>query len=288
LRIGVSVPRILGSARSEGLNETADMTARRAVGGPPPVRPIAGIGRVLLWPGASLWIGRRAGPVAPHAHHAVQISLALTGRVRLRSDPAGAWAEHAGVLVRPHHRHAFDGNGESVAQLFVEPETALGRAVLERHAGPLTPLPDAIAAAMAAPLATAYAKGASDDALGAAARRALATLAGEPAAAPPVDPRIARAIAGVRERLAEPVSLAEAAALAHLSPSRFRHLFAEQTGMAFRPYLLWARVGAAIEAAMHGQSWTDAAQAWGFADSAHLTRTCRRMFGIAPTMLVRE
>jgi len=252
------------------------------------VRSIAGIGRVLLWPGASLWIGRQAGPVAPHAHHALQISLALTGHVRLRSDPSGPWDEHAAVLVRPHQRHAFDGNGETVAQLFVEPETVLGRALLERHADPLTLLPDGVAAAMAAPLAAAYAERASDDALVAAAHQALAALAGELPATAPIDPRIARAIARVRERLAEPLSLAEAAASAHLSPSRFRHLFAEQTGMAFRPYLLWARVGAAVEAAMRGGSWTEAAQAWGFADSAHLTRTCRRMFGIAPTMLVRE
>ena len=251
-------------------------------------RPIAGIGRVLLWAGGSLWIGRQAGSVAPHAHHALQISLALTGRVRLRSDAGDPWDEHAGVLVRPHHRHAFDGNGQSVAQLFVEPETALGRALLERHREPTTRLADAVAAQMTAPLAVAYGSGASDEVLVAAARRALATLAGETPAAPAVDARIARAIEHVRARLAEPVSLAEAAAVAHLSASRFRHLFAEQTGMAFRPYLLWARVGAAVDSAMRGQSWTEAALAWGFADSAHLTRTCRRMFGIAPTMLVRE
>ncbi len=58
--------------------------------------------------------------------------------------------------------------------------------------------------------------------------------------------------------------------------------------MAFRPYLLWARVEAAVGAAMSGKSWTEAAQDWGFADSAHLSRTCRRMFGLAPTTLVRE
>ena len=281
----MSVRWILRSARGEGLNETADLATGREARG---ARSIAGVGRVLLWAGGSLWIGRQAGSVAPHAHHALQISLALTGRVLLRDDAGGEWQEHAGVLVRPHHRHAFDGNGESAAQLFVEPETALGRALLERHRLSLTRLADPVATAMAAPLATAHAAGASDDALVAAARQALATLAGELPAAAPVDARIARAIAHVRARLAEPVALAEAAAVAHLSPSRFRHLFAEQTGMAFRPYLLWARVGAAIDAAMRGQSWTQAAQAWGFADSAHLTRTCRRMFGIAPTMLVRE
>jgi AraC-like DNA-binding protein len=39
--------------------------------------------------------------------------------------------------------------------------------------------------------------------------------------------------------------------------------------------------------AMAGGSWTAAAQESGFADSAHLSRTCRRMFGIAPSMLER-
>ena len=75
---------------------------------------------------------------------------------------------------------------------------------------------------------------------------------------------------------------------AHLSPSRFRHLFVAQTGISFRAYLLWARVATAIDTGMHGSSWTQAAQDCGFADSAHLSRTCRKMFGIAPSMLVRE
>ena len=39
----------------------------------------------------------------------------------------------------------------------------------------------------------------------------------------------------------------------------------------------------AIEAVMAGASWTEAAHEAGFADSAHLTRTHRRMFGIEPS-----
>jgi AraC family transcriptional regulator len=62
----------------------------------------------------------------------------------------------------------------------------------------------------------------------------------------------------------------------------------QQTGMTLRTYLLWARVEAAVGAAMGGMSWTDAAHHCGFTDSAHLSRTCRRMFGLAPTMLIRE
>lgn len=269
--------RILGTVARKRLNETADIAPR----------PIAGIGRVLLWTGGSLWIGRQAGRVSPHAHHAIQISLALSGRLQFRSDP-GEWAEYIGALIRPHHRHQFDGCGESVAQIFVEPETVLGRALLQGHgAAGIDRLPDALAERLAQPLRADLAADASNAQLIATSRRALDLLAGGTPAALTVDPRIARAIEHVRARMHGPVSLAEAAAVAHLSPSRFRHLFAAQTGIAFRPYLLWARVEAAVGAAMSGQSWTEAAQDWGFADSAHLSRTCRRMFGLAPSMLVR-
>jgi AraC-like DNA-binding protein len=116
----------------------------------------------------------------------------------------------------------------------------------------------------------------------------IAELAGQAPAVHSVDPRISRAIAWVRERLDSPVSLNQAAAVAHLSPSRFRHLFVAQTGVSFRAYLLWARVETAVGAAMSGQSWTAAAQEAGFADSAHLSRTCRRMFGFAPATLINE
>jgi AraC-like DNA-binding protein len=36
---------------------------------------------------------------------------------------------------------------------------------------------------------------------------------------------------------------------------------------------------------MAGGSWTDAAHEAGFADSAHLNRTFRRMLGLSPTAL---
>jgi AraC family transcriptional regulator len=71
-----------------------------------------------------------------------------------------------------------------------------------------------------------------------------------------------------------------------LSPGRFRHLFVAETGTSFRAYVLWMRLNVAIQFAMAGESWTAAAHVAGFADSAHLTRTFKRMFGMNPAALV--
>jgi AraC-like DNA-binding protein len=43
------------------------------------------------------------------------------------------------------------------------------------------------------------------------------------------------------------------------------------------------RLQRAVDAISKGLTATDAAHAAGFADAAHLTRTFRRMMGIAPT-----
>ena len=53
-------------------------------------RPITGIGRIVGWPGGSVWIGRHLAPVQEHAHHAIQISLAMEGSFRIQG---GDWPD---------------------------------------------------------------------------------------------------------------------------------------------------------------------------------------------------
>jgi len=251
-------------------------------------RPVAGVGRVLLWSGGSLWIGRDAGRGETHAHHAIQIALAMDSSFLMAEGNSG-WREHWGAIVTPDRPHRFDGCGQSMAMIFIEPETSQGRALLQRYAtADITDLNRDMVQALAAPLRAAYAAAAASEALVAMGQQVIAALAGHAPAVASVDPRISRAIAWMRARLDSPVSLKDAANVANLSPSRFRHLFVAQTGVSFRAYLLWARVETAVGAAMSGQSWTAAAQEAGFADSAHLSRTCRRMFGFSPATLVKE
>ena len=90
----------------------------------------------------------------------------------------------------------------------------------------------------------------------------------------------------MKAHLDAPLTLDEVAAEACLSPSRFRHLFVEETGMALRPYILWRRFLRSWELVLRGESLSRAAHESGFADAAHLTRTSRRMFGLAPSTML--
>lgn len=243
-------------------------------------------GQVYIWQGGSLWIGRSHGTTDTHAHHAIQISLALDGTFRLKTPGDPAWPTYTAALVPSHQPHALSTSSAVTATTFVEPEAYEGRILLERYGGSgVVPLPEALAAEAIGVLKTAYAQGLHEERLVGAAREAVRLLTAGARPRVVVDPRIEQAIALVRARIGGPVSQEEVAAAVFLSPSRFRHLFVEETGMAFRPYVLWLRLHKALECYTAGETLTSAAHAAGFSDLAHLSRTFRRMFGITPAAL---
>lgn len=250
-----------------------------------PARGSDSSGRIYAWQGGSLWIGSSQGRTEWHDHHAHQLALAPEGELRFRTQAQGPWTAFAGALVPSHCTHQFEVDGLRVAHLFVEPESRAGRALMQRFgADRIASLPDEDARAAAQGLFSAFAADAAAPVMRQAALDAIAALCGadtEPDAE--LDPRLSRALAFIRERIAQPLSLGEVAASVALSESRFRHLFVSGTGSSFRAYLLWLRINLAIQAAMAGASWTAAAHQAGFADSAHLSRTHKRMFGIEPT-----
>lgn len=247
-------------------------------------RSHASTGRIYFWQGGSLWIGVGRGCTEWHDHHAHQVALVPDGVFRFRTAAEGGWESFEGALVPSHCSHQFEIEGLEVAHLFVEPESRAGRALARRHGTDAVARLDAAACrAIARELFGAFGADASGETMVAAAQAATAALSGtttEPDQQ--LDPRLARALAYMHEHLDRPLALGGVVAL---SESRFRHLFVAGTGSSFRAYLLWLRINRAIEAVQAGASWTDAAHAAGFADSAHLTRTHRRMFGIEPSAI---
>ncbi|HET9864729.1 MAG TPA: AraC family transcriptional regulator [Steroidobacteraceae bacterium] len=247
-------------------------------------------GRILMWRGGSLWIGQAGEPAEMHAHHAVQVTLpARAPGARLRL-PDGDWKTYSAAIVAAEQSHAFDARGQTMVQLFVEPESREGRMLQARcqEAGILE-LPEGELSNEVQALARAYEARATDEALMKLAREAIGKLAGSDGkSALPPDARITKATDLIRARLSGPMTLESIAKAVHLSPDRFRHLFVQETGVAFRPYVLWLRLECALQAYVGGSSLTEAAHRGGFADSAHFSRTFRRMFGIAPASVRPE
>jgi AraC-like DNA-binding protein len=102
----------------------------------------------------------------------------------------------------------------------------------------------------------------------------------------PRDARIARVVREMERRPDAFGRLQDAAALACLSPSRFRARFDAELGLPFRRYRLWRRMAAVMRTVAAGGRLTEAAHAAGFASSAHLSSTFKRMFGLTATDLM--
>lgn len=247
---------------------------------------VVGRGRIVVWEGASLWLLKSETEVAdlqPHAHHAIQITFQLEGSFeigvmgeRLSGPVAAIWSD------TPHSFRAYG----AVAFLFIAPESAVGRA-LERTwfaDQAWTNVADGQLPLMLDNLRNCADNGFVEEEMLKLGLQILNFLPTAEEHALP-DPRIRGMIAYVRENLEETISLPSAASHVGLSHSRARHLFVAQTGLPFKTYVLWSRLERAVALYADGGSLTEAAHMAGFADSAHLSRTFKRTFGLPAAAL---
>jgi len=217
------------------------------------------------------------GATDTHAHHAVQIITATTALTVL--DAAGTAHTGRQVIVPADTAHRIITGAAAGTVIFLDPETAAGAAAHHRaaHSGWSTgfalpggpdegaTLGDAVTA-----LLTALTPTTSTVAVG---RHQAVTAA----------------LNLIPDLIAEgAVGTGELAARVGISPSRLTHLFTTEVGLPVRRYVLWQRLLAAVIAVAAGRDLTTAAHAAGFADSAHLTRTCRENFGLPPSALRRN
>lgn len=246
-----------------------------------------GRGDFIPWDGACLMIGRALAVTPMHAHYAIQIGLGKEPGIRFRADDRDDWSEYHAALIASRQPHTMDATVVPYnAILFVEPETRDGRLLNERHLRDgITELTRESLDGADVALFEAWEAGGDATVVRTAAERLLQRLAGGAGPSVVSDERVLRAIAYIKSHLDAPLTLEQVASEACLSPSRFRHLFVEQTGTALRPYVLWRRFLRAWEVVTHGGSLSMAAHEAGFADAAHLTRTSRQMFGFAPSAL---
>lgn len=188
-----------------------------------------------------------------------------------------------GVLTAPDIRHAIDAHDREILLVFIDPESDAGIALAAALDGPIRALDAAARSALYTRDAMALMKGDGD----AWARAALGQLGvGAPASRPPLHPRVRRVLRHLHKSPPEAdTSLAALAEVAQLSPGRLMHTFTESIGIPLRPYLAWLRLQRAAGEITRGTPLSSAAASSGFSDAAHMSRTFRRMLGMAPSML---
>lgn len=243
-------------------------------------------GDFVAWVGGCGFIGEgRGAPISPHSHYAIQLVIGAPTGLRVQFGRRAQWQSCPAALVPSRATHSIDVNDcEWSAVLFIEPETPQGKALASRLQGGLEVLDADLVAASAKRLDGAWRTEKSYDAVKAVCLQLVQDMS-QTTLREPSDRRVLAAVEYIRQRVDQTVLLSEVAEAANLSPGRFRHLFVEETGMPLRTYLLWRRLLHVWTLLMQGETLSTAAHAAGFADSAHLSRTARSMFGLAPSAL---
>jgi AraC-like DNA-binding protein len=223
--------------------------------------------------------------VPSHAHHAIQIVLALDGCLAI-CGKVDEWRESRGIVVRADAEHSFDCNGALGVMVFVDPESSEGAWLSASLRQDITIVPDTRLDSTVPELRT-FAEQPDDTDVAALIRGCVHGL--RPGLAPTrrFDSRVSKVLDAIRASDDLRMSLDKAADLACLSPTRFAHLFKDQVGLPFSRYMLWRKLTRAMVAIASERTIAAAAHAADFADAAHLTRTFYQMVGMAPSALMR-
>lgn len=215
-----------------------------------------------------------------HCHASPVLLLGLSGRFAVHWEPSQAETCHS-ALIDTGVPHIFDPRGETVALVYMEPDSleARGlRGIFRQQGG--------VVLDVAAPVG---ARSAMEDYL---RHFDLPALLRFPLGvdASPLDARVAHSLRLLRNpqvpgapRLRRDVLAAEAA----LSASRFNHLFRAEMGVSLRSYRVWSQVRLAMAGLAVSPRLTDAALHGEFSDSAHFSRMFRQAFGMTPSSVLR-
>lgn len=249
-------------------------------------------GELALAPGWALFIGR-PGDNSPHAHQALQLCVSVRNPLLIESGPLSG-ASGTCVAIAANTLHSISGGDDGSVFLYLDPRSQLGRIVartLGANSGATRELPPDW---QSRNFYGDHWEGVTAQSAG-RVRDRIAEIWVNPEAIDEtaMDKRIEAAVGRIRSLIREGTSDArltarDLAGTVGLSESRLAALFRVGTGVPIRPFVLWTRLQLAVETIGRGASLTEAAHAAGFADSAHLARTFRRMFGTTLSGSVRR
>ncbi len=98
-----------------------------------------------------------------------------------------------------------------------------------------------------------------------------------------IDARIAEVLSHIKRHPSAPGSAEEYAKAAHLSFSRFLHLFKEEVAVPFRSFRTWKRARHLLHYVNRSTNLTDVALDAGYPDSTHFSHAIRKVYGLKPS-----
>lgn len=248
--------------------------------------PPTGLG--FLLENGALYLGSALGTTT-HVAHAYKIYIAVHGQFDLVLAGSRSWKSLSAVVIAPDRPHKIIGDTAIVALVYLVPETPEGHRISKYYSrlDAFVPPPHYIAALIPR-LQEIWEQSCCREEANAVSKSICSNVLPTPRINVNFDRRVVSAIEYLEEQLGRRVTIAELSSTVGLSASRFEHLFSEQVGIPVSRYLLWVRLRKALGMIPHGKSLTEVAYAAGFADSAHLSRTFRRMLGIAPSSILKR
>lgn len=236
-------------------------------------------GRLMLISPERVFYAGLLGRPRKRSSGGYNIYAAMRGQLGITGT--GGKFELAGevAVVPPYVPHSVESEHPSIICLMIEPETvepAAMKAFAARIAGAAAP-------DIAQRIRHAY------EALRGRERRGGFTTGefdhlffGEPLPDRNIDRRIRQAAAQLNDFSGVKMTAADCAASVNLSPSRFLHLFKEQTGVSFRAFRAWKRARHLLHFANQDVNLAHLAQDIGYPDSTHFSHSIRRFYGLQP------
>ena len=243
-------------------------------------------GCLCVWPEGILFAGEHVRS-EPHRHFTASLFFALSGSPRIRVEPQLEWSETRAALIAPNVMQEMDARGCRLVILQIDPESdAYARVAPRLQYGPVHALPESVVDELSTRAQTML-----RDPDWSPARLwdvALALVGGAPHPGWRFDPRIEHVLDRLKREVLSPPTAANLARTVGLSEGRLVHLFSDEVGVPLRRYILWLRLRQVVYGWALTRSLTQAAHAAGFADSAHLSRTFRSMYGLRPSDVFRS
>jgi len=229
--------------------------------------------RLYIANGAALFLGT-VNDTEFHRHNMLQITRASEGEFTI--EVGGEVISAMSVVLDSNCRHRLTGEDGIQAVLLIEPETRAGTLLREYLGDRQFCIPD--------PGVDIFGlmeyMPARDPSISFLVNSLLSRLNINIDARTVTDSRIERVIDIIKDTDGKKISIKALALSISLSESRLQHIFKGRTGISIKKYLQWKRLIDGVNAIIKGNDFTFAAHEAGFADSAHMSRTFKEMFGI--------